>query len=956
MAARRNWIWLIALTAPLCGCTREAFRNRADKDVEAVISQKNVIPQYEVKNWHVYPDARARFADPNCPDYPSYPPDDYAARMLSPNPQRPGRGGAGRYEGDGYLKQIAQWDATNRTDDAQTQPAEQAAPPVLPNNDPANEAYLNALRTNQQPYRIRLDQAVELAIYNSREFQDRREDLYLAALPVTLERFTFSAQAFAAETAILELGGQATANPGNRWRINTEAGISRRFSTGAELIVRLANQVVIELGGGQPQISVGTIGLALTIPFLRGGGFAVTLEPLTQAERTLLYAIRSYARFRGIFYTAIAGQGDYTNNPYGLQGLSANLGRGIGANLTANQIGYLPTILRSAILLNERNNVVSFESYQRLFKNLEEGGNVTKLLVGRIEQQLLQGRATVLQRQQEYIDNIDNFKLQLGVPATVPLELDETPLKPIREQLRRIEDVYLQLTALENQANKFEVSDGVQGLRARWNNLFTDSELTRGTEAAAAQKKFGEEWGNQPMAALAKRIKELAEARRTLQNLREQKLRESQAVDTVGKDLDTLELEYDRLRFEEALRRYESRPWLKEQDPKRRELEQLAEFRQVNGLGVLVTIQARNEKLVKYRGDWVDLPAIVLDDVDVLKIPLDDAYQKVGVAALNNRFDLMNARAQVVDAWRQVSIRANSLRGIFDVEYDLSTNSPVGGSNPAQLGGSRTLQQLRLRWEPPFVRRAERNLYRASLISYQRQRRNLMAFEDNIVTDVRTELRLLRQLQQTFQVQQRAVELAYLQVDNARGTLVAPPDPRLDGAAAAVAQTEQLLQVQAALVRAQNDLYSTWVRYLNARLNLLIDLELLSLDARGLWTDDQPRATSAYPAAAPGPAAAALPDAAVGGGAAAIVGGPNPELLPKPEPVARIRPGLDAAQPDLDIPLAGLPDPDALRAVVRDPFPVIELPVIPITGGGGGRAPEIPGIPTVLPPLPGLGK
>ena len=189
----KRFAFFLFSLASLTGCTREAFRQRADKDVEAVISQKNVVPQWEVKNWHTYPDARARFADPSCPDFPPYPPDDYAAQMLSPNPQRPGRGGAGRYEGDGYLKQIAEWDAANRAEDASRTPVTpNSAPPVTDNA--AGESYINALRTNEQPYRIRLEQAVELALYNSREFQDRREDLFVAALPVTQERFSFVAQ------------------------------------------------------------------------------------------------------------------------------------------------------------------------------------------------------------------------------------------------------------------------------------------------------------------------------------------------------------------------------------------------------------------------------------------------------------------------------------------------------------------------------------------------------------------------------------------------------------------------------------------------------------------------------------------------------------------------------------------------------------------------------------------
>src|SRR2546430_6264360 len=48
---------------------------------------------------------------------------------------------------------------------------------------------------------FRSEQAVELGLINSREYQDTREDLYLTALPVTMERFAFAAQFFAAGQA-----------------------------------------------------------------------------------------------------------------------------------------------------------------------------------------------------------------------------------------------------------------------------------------------------------------------------------------------------------------------------------------------------------------------------------------------------------------------------------------------------------------------------------------------------------------------------------------------------------------------------------------------------------------------------------------------------------------------------------------------------------------------------------
>ena len=903
------------LTVALTGCSRQAFRQRADKDVEGVISQKNLDPAWAVKNWHAYPDSRARFADPSCPDFPPYPPDDYYANLTAPTPQRPGRGGAGRYEGDGYLTQIAAWDATNRAEDAATAAAE---PRKSLDDSKANEAlaavaggtasYQRVFASTEQAFRLRLDQSLELALFNAREFQDRREDLYLAALPVTLERFSFAAQAFASEQLVrTSLGRDLPGNGGDQWSFQTNAGVNRRFATGATLVVRLANQIVVDLSGSKPQVSLSNLGLTFLQPLLRGGGWAVTLENLTQAERTLLYAIRSYARFRSVFYVALAGQGDYANNPYGLQGLAANLGRGVGANLTARQVGYLPTVLRGATLANERKNVAALEQFLLLFENLKEGGGVNELQVNRVEQNLLRSRSTVLISTRLYLDNLDAFKLQLGVPATMPIELDDGPLRPIRAQLGRFEDVYDQLRDVEAAGGQFTAGEPGSALRQRWDKLFTDSPLVRGTRFARDYPKLAADLRRELDANLAKQFTALSESRRRLYDVRADRQAKNlpEPPELVG-ELAAIEAAVDRIGFEQQLRRYEMQSWLR-LPPERRAAEQAGQFRAVFEAGALVAIQPRDQRLSRIRATYPQLPGLTVEGCDLLKLPLDEAYTKVAQAALVNRLDLMNTRAQVVDQWRKIAVAANSLLGTFDVQYDFNTATPAGGNNGAAFAQTRATNTVTIRAEPPFVRRAERNNYRASLIAYQRQRRNLQAFEDNVVTDSRQDLRTLRQLAETYNLQQRAVELAYAQVDNARSTFVAPPDPAARESAGNVAAlTQQLLEAQSNLLQSQNDLYTTWVTYLTTRMELYLDLELLPLDARGLWTDeyaprpDPPRPDLPRQDAGDGPPDRPAPAAAGPAADATPVAGTVPAgqaPLRDDRPVPRPAPGRQPAEP-----------------------------------------------------------
>src|SRR6266481_1332584 len=88
---------LLTLWGPVgsIGCTRPFFRKRADEQASEVLAEKDRDPAWKIEQWHVYPDPRARFADPTNPDRPPMPPDDEAAYALSPHPQRPGHAGIG---------------------------------------------------------------------------------------------------------------------------------------------------------------------------------------------------------------------------------------------------------------------------------------------------------------------------------------------------------------------------------------------------------------------------------------------------------------------------------------------------------------------------------------------------------------------------------------------------------------------------------------------------------------------------------------------------------------------------------------------------------------------------------------------------------------------------------------------------------------------------------------------
>jgi hypothetical protein len=333
--------------------------------------------------------------------------------------------------------------------------------------------------------------------------------------------------------------------------------------------------------------------------------------------------------------------------------------------------------------------------------------------------------------------------------------------------------------------------------------------------------------------------------------------------------LGQLEGEIDLALFERSVRAFERQPWVKKETALERTKEQASAYRDMfNGFYQLV-LEARNERLEVTHSEWPKLPPIPVFGVDALRAPLDDAYSACIQGALSTRLDLMDARGQVVDAWRQIAVTANALQGVLNVGYNYS----VTGTNAKYLGYSpATAQnQLVVNAQLPLVRRAQRNAYRSALINYQSTRRLLMAFEDNIANDVRNDIRQLRALAEVYKIQQRVVEQSYSIVENAAEVLFAPPVPGtvLDPGTAA-SLTNQLLTALSNLLTAQNTLYVYWVGFIQNRIQLYLDLELMQLDERGIWRDEQ------FPGLEDAPAG---PD-----------GRPAGERLPAPLPVVPVGP------------------------------------------------------------------
>ena len=237
------------------------------------------------------------------------------------------------------------------------------------------------------------------------------------------------------------------------------------------------------------------------------------------------------------------------------------------------------------------------------------------------------------------------------------------------------------------------------------------------------------------------------------------------------------------------------------------------------GLSALSVVQARAR-----------LDTITLTPVDATP---EAALQ---VARLNRR-DWMNARAALVDQWRQIEIAANDLESDLDVTFsgDISTTD----NNPVRFRGTTGRLRVGLEFDAPLTRLAERNAYRATLIAYQRARRDFYAYEDRVAEGLRETIRQIRLNQLNFEVQRAAVFVAIARVDQSQEELRVPPKVvgtmKLGGTTA-----RDLVDALSALLSAQNSFLNVWVSQEVLRLNLDFDLGTMQLDQNGMWIDPGP--------------------------------------------------------------------------------------------------------------------
>lgn len=870
---------LISLMA-LAGCNRAHYRRQADHEAYSLIHEKMNDPRWVLPRTHIQVDPASRMFDPYCPDRPPMPVDDPVSNRLM-------------YRVDGK-RNYQDWHKDGYHASAEN--------PSWRSHLPLDER--GVLKLN-------LDTAIQLGLLHSPDFQEELEDLYLSALDVSAERFRFDAQWFAGTDPFYRTSGRARGLPLSEVRLDSDITRSRAFVTGGTLVANFANSIVWNLHGRNTNVTTSLFDFGLVQPLLQGAGRDRVLTRLTLSERQLLANVRQMERFRRGFYLELAtgdgrtfgarrigglfggsGLQGFTGVGGGFGGVGSFFAGTGGADAAGDALqvgGFLGLLQSRQNIRNQQSNIAGLRSnvmqfQQTLNENLQTiPDDPTELVRNRL--QVAQARQTLYDQefalvsaQAQYQARLDNYKVELGLPPTLCVEIDDPTLNqfnlldpqlvPLQNELANLRQLIGAINERILASATSEELAGQRTLTIAWNEelhqylqqllRYLVHVRTLHGRANGSIMNIVEADIQRLGAMMPKRRQTLSRLAAKYPNVLNQEHQIAIACQTrLPVDIDPYVLDVARLDtlVEEVTSEHERlQGQLSIYAPRLSELETSVETLLQEGPNLANDeLYARLEQdvifpipglLADMTSDILDLSLVQAraraDSIDLT--PVDLSMSTAICVASTNRRDWMNARASLVDTWRAIAFVANDLEAVLDIVVD--GDVATVGDNPLDFRATTGTLRAGLQFDAPVTRLLERNNYRQVLIDYQQGRRDYYQFVDRVSQGLRSTIRTLALNELNFETRRVAVLSAIQQVvlNDEIQTL---NEER--GQAQGVTAARDIVQALSDLQGAQDDFMGVWLTYEVNRRFLDYDLGTMELDERGIWLDPGPVREGEHP-------------------------------------------------------------------------------------------------------------
>ncbi|MCC7205133.1 MAG: TolC family protein [Phycisphaeraceae bacterium] len=327
---------------------------------------------------------------------------------------------------------------------AQDAPAEPLASATQPTTAPATQE-----AATQPAERMNLEAVLACAIARAPEYRQQKETLFLSALGLLSQQHDWGPRFFSNVNTSFQTVPEA-GDHDQALSVMQDVGVRQKLPYGGEVSVRAlvnyVNQLRSEVGSAQETQS-GAVEVSLSIPLLRGAGESAR-EPLVQARRNLVYAVRDFERFRRSFLVDIASD-------------------------------YFAILEQAVSLANTRHQVDSLNRQARRYEALAKAGRVAYFEVQRFQTEVLFALSNLQDQTEQYAAALDSFKLRLGMPVTESIELEPEDIPVEGLNLDALPLVRMALRSrLDLQNTEDRVEDARRQVRIARNGMLPDLDLT----------------------------------------------------------------------------------------------------------------------------------------------------------------------------------------------------------------------------------------------------------------------------------------------------------------------------------------------------------------------------------------------------------------------------------------------------------------------------------------------
>ncbi|WP_146578399.1 hypothetical protein [Neorhodopirellula pilleata] len=848
----------------MSGCSRTHYRVQADQEAHALMAQKaSHVARPPNTPLVIDIDRRSRMYNPFDLDFQPMPLDDPASHryMQCVDGRR------------GY----PMWEAPGLTNTAENPDWWQFLP--------LNENGILELNS---------ENAVQIALLHSPDYQRQLEQLYLSALDVTSQRFQFDTQFFAgAGTEFVQRNQRfgAISNSDTSIALGGDAAMRRRFATGADLIVNFANEVVWNLSGPDTAATSTLLDFTLLQPLLRDAGRDRVLELLTLAERRLLANVRNFERFRrGFYLDIVTGRnndsqvnrtgGTFAANTGAFTGFDsgfANLGGGGGGGVPQAG-GYFGLLQDQLQIRNLEENIARLGENLVILENTlvellttipddPEAIIRQRLQIAQARSALLNSQSQLVSRRVGFQSSVDSFLRDLGLPpyicvqikdpALERFELIDRTLRSRREQLINVRVAVgaINVALLEATDTDLDPATGAPRSKLAWDQTTIDA-IEELRESIKPLSRFTRELIDDDLPRVKEDLRILAEQipeRRSQTESLFQLYREEQqnvcsllGIETVDESIFDLkpvlelgeELGEQFADISERLREY-----LVSVDALNDRIEKFIASGPGSADLVKIAEQVRTQVILASQDLLADLGEDVLAlqliqaraRVESLLLPEVDIEpaEALQIARVNRR-DWANARAALVDTYRRIEFFADDLESDLDVVLSGDINRTALTDLPSN---NNTSFRVGLRWDAPITRLQERNTYRQALIEYEQAKRSYYNFEDDVWQGLRASIRQLQANRINFELGRQSVRIAASQLELNEDIRSFRDARGLNSGPTAARDTISALSD---LLNSQNGLLNIFVNFEVVRRGLDLDLGTMELTPEGMWIDPGP--------------------------------------------------------------------------------------------------------------------